>query len=135
MPASRTDAPAELIAAARRCFARAGYRGASVKAIAAEAGVRSPSILHYHFASKEALFLEVVRSALQTLTARATEIGLRVTEGPRGLEAVSAFFTLLDEDPELASLLLEILAMTARDEGAREELLGSPRVREAYLAL
>lgn len=44
---------------ARRLFARHGYVGASVRAIAADAGV-DPALVIRHFGSKERLFLETV---------------------------------------------------------------------------
>lgn len=121
--ATKSDPAAEILVAARRCFARQGYHATSIKTIAAEAGIRSPSILHYHYRNKEALFLAVIEEAVATLTARATEVGLKVVTGPRGLGAIEAFFTLIDEEEDLAPLLLEGLAMGAR-EGPTHDALG-----------
>jgi len=118
-----TDASTEIRTAARRCFARHGYHATSIKTIAAEARIRSPSILHYHYRGKEALFLAVIEEAVATLTARATEVGLRVASGPRGLGAIEAFFALVDEEDDLAPLLLEGLAMGARA-GPTHDALG-----------
>ena len=109
-----------ILAAARRCFARDGYHGTSIKGIAAAAEIRSPSILHYHFANKEALFLEVMRSAIADLTERATAVGLQLTEGPRGLGALEAFFDLLDHEGDLGPLLIECLATGMRSEHRHE---------------
>jgi AcrR family transcriptional regulator len=119
---ARTEAPREILAAARRCFARSGYHGTSIKKIAAEAQIRSPSILHYHFASKEELFLAVAKEAFTDLTERATRIGLEVAEGPRGLGAVEAFFGLLDGEDDLSALMVECVAMGVRGQGAQDEL-------------
>jgi AcrR family transcriptional regulator len=47
-----------ILEAALRCWSRNGYHGASLKEIAAEAGV-AKSLLHYHFASKEHLLVEL----------------------------------------------------------------------------
>jgi AcrR family transcriptional regulator len=47
-----------ILAAALTCWSRDGYHGASLKEIADEAGV-AKSLLHYHFASKEHLLIEL----------------------------------------------------------------------------
>lgn len=47
-----------LLEAAQRCFARDGFAGASVRAIAAEAGVAT-GLLYAHFDSKDTLLLTV----------------------------------------------------------------------------
>ena len=52
----------QILAAATRAFARAGFTNTSLDAIAAEAGV-TPVILYRHFASKADLYREVLESA------------------------------------------------------------------------
>jgi AcrR family transcriptional regulator len=52
----------QILAAATRAFARAGFANTSLDAIAAEAGV-TPVILYRHFASKADLYREVLESA------------------------------------------------------------------------
>lgn len=47
---------AEILAAARRAFARHGYEGATVRVLEAETGLSRGAIFH-HFKDKEALFL------------------------------------------------------------------------------
>ncbi len=52
----------QVLAAATRAFARAGFTDTGLDAIAAEAGV-TPVILYRHFASKADLYREVLESA------------------------------------------------------------------------
>ncbi len=54
----KRDTRAEIVGAARRVFAQAGYDRASLRAIAAEAGV-DPALIHHYFAGgKPLLFAE-----------------------------------------------------------------------------
>lgn len=59
-----TSTRERLIAAAFRVVAREGLEAASVKAIAADAGL-TPGLLHYHFPTKGALLEAVLRVALE----------------------------------------------------------------------
>lgn len=61
---SKSSTREKLIAATFRVVGRDGLEAASVKAIAAEAGVTS-GLLHYHFPTKDALIEEAMRSALR----------------------------------------------------------------------
>lgn len=58
-----------LIAAAFVVVAREGLEAASVKAIAAEAGITA-GLLHYHFPTKDALFEAALRQALEAYLER-----------------------------------------------------------------
>jgi AcrR family transcriptional regulator len=59
-------ARARILAAARTVFATAGLEGASLRAIAAEAGY-TPAALYFHFASREAIYAELLRESLEAL--------------------------------------------------------------------
>lgn len=61
-----------LIDAAFRVVARDGLEAASVKVIAAEAGV-TPGLVHYHFATKEAVLEAALRRGLDDYLARNRE--------------------------------------------------------------
>jgi AcrR family transcriptional regulator len=65
----RDDPPAtrrRILAAAGALFAERGFRGATMRAIAQRAGVNLASA-HYHFGSKQDLYLEVVRAEFEKL--------------------------------------------------------------------
>jgi AcrR family transcriptional regulator len=58
------DTRGEIITAARQAFAEKGFGGASMRAIAAEAGV-DPALIHHYFDSKQQLFLATVALPLE----------------------------------------------------------------------
>jgi TetR/AcrR family transcriptional regulator, regulator of cefoperazone and chloramphenicol sensitivity len=66
-------------AAAAELFAERGFRGATMRAIAERAGTNLASA-HYHFGSKEKLYLEVAGSLFVTLEGRLEEQGLSPSE-------------------------------------------------------
>jgi AcrR family transcriptional regulator len=71
-----TRAPAtreRLLAAAAREFAARGFAGANVDRIAGAAGVNK-AMLYYHFASKAALYLEIVGGMFEAIAARVRTI-------------------------------------------------------------
>ena len=75
--AAGEDTKAALVAAAREVFIEKGYDGATVRAIAAKAGVDAAMVNHW-FGGKEGLFAQ---SVLQ-LPFDPAEILRRVVEGP-----------------------------------------------------
>ena len=56
----RQDTRGGIVAAAREVFAERGHDGASIRHIAASAGV-DPALVHHYFGTKEQLFLAVVQ--------------------------------------------------------------------------
>ncbi len=61
-----------ILEAAQRIFEREGLEGASLRAIAREAGY-TPAALYFHFASKEALYAALLERSLQALKAAVDE--------------------------------------------------------------
>lgn len=59
----RSDTREVILTAARRAFATDGFAGASVRKIAAAAGVDA-ALIHHYFKSKQKLFLETMRIPL-----------------------------------------------------------------------
>jgi AcrR family transcriptional regulator len=90
--AEPAESPARerILDAAERGFARDGFAGAAMKAIAAEAGV-AQGLLHYHFAGKDGLYAAVVarRSARINAARMAALAGVRF-DRPDAAEQVFA---------------------------------------------
>lgn len=107
-----------LWAAARKEFAAHGYHGARVQGIARRAGC-NVALLYRHWASKRALYVEILRSVW---TENAAGVGSRLAgaEGARGL--VNAFLETSLSDPEGSQILV------------REYLDGGPFLREIHAA-
>ena len=57
-----TERRSQILEAAFEEFADKGFRGATIKSIAAEAGLRSPALIYHYFPDKEALFREILES-------------------------------------------------------------------------
>jgi AcrR family transcriptional regulator len=85
----------EIIDAARRCFARYGYEGATVARLEEETGVSRGAIFNY-FPNKQAVFVELAVDSSERLTALWLEQGFRAL-----LDAI------VHEDPDWLSVQLE----------------------------
>lgn len=126
--ADANDTKTILQRAALRLFARNGYAGTSIRAIAREVGL-SESVLYAHFAGKQAIFDAVLaefgpKGPLDM--AGQVDPDLADLDPPRYLrELVRAF---LDEwDGQDARLLISLMA--------RDGLLHSPALQEAVRAM
>jgi AcrR family transcriptional regulator len=88
-----------ILEAARRVFEAEGLDGASLRAIAAEAGY-TPAALYFHFDSKEAIYAEVLRSSLTGLR-EAVECAVSPGADPaeRLRAAAMTFFRFYAENP------------------------------------
>ena len=88
-----------ILDAARKVFEVEGLDGASLRAIAAEAGY-TPAALYFHFDSKEAIYAEVLHASLARLRAE-VERSVARAAAPAGRmrEAALAFFRFYDENP------------------------------------
>ena len=95
-----SDLKRELILdAARKVFEAEGLDGASLRAIAAEAGY-TPAALYFHFESKEAIYAEVLRTSLTNLGLAVNRAVSRAkTPADRLRAAAMAFFRYYDDNP------------------------------------
>jgi len=134
-PGRRPGAPdtrSEILEAARAVFAENGYDRATVRAIAAEAGV-DPAMIHHYFGTKDQLFAVSI-----DIPPEATEhvLGLLAEESDElGRQLAETFFTVWEQE-EARTALLGILrsAMGGEDRAvdAFREFLTS--VMMAHLA-
>jgi AcrR family transcriptional regulator len=135
----------QLLAAAARVFARAGYHGASMSEIAAEAGF-SKGALYWSFASKDELFFALLDeldehlSALISASASMPKDVERSGELSRGLSAVLAdardvvllfheYSALAVRDPKVAARYAQ------RNARLREEIATAVRLRHASIGV
>ena len=68
-PSNRANRRAELTAAFARVLAEHGYAGATIAAVAAEAGV-APGLVHHHFADKQDLLASLLAELMTRFRAR-----------------------------------------------------------------
>lgn len=103
---STGQARARIVDAARTAFARTGFTGTSLRAIAREAGV-DPALLHHYFDSKEQLFLETVDLPLNPADVLAEALA-EVTEGSLGEAMLRRMIPLWDL-PEVRRVMTVML--------------------------
>ena len=118
MPAGRragTSVTREaILEAARDAFARAGYDGTSIRAVARAAGV-DPALVHHFFKSKEDLFLAAVAVPIKPEAILAPLIAA----GPENLgEGLARLFLGLWEDAALRLQLVAMVRSSLTSEGA-----------------
>jgi AcrR family transcriptional regulator len=88
-----------ILDAARKVFEADGLDGASLRAIAAAAGY-TPAALYFHFASKEAIYAEVLKESLANLGQAVTYATSRAkTPSDRLRAAAMAFFDYYADNP------------------------------------
>ena len=105
------DTRGRILAAAREAFAERGYEGASIRDIAARAGV-DPALVHHYFGAKQRLFL-----AASEFPVDPAELVPRMLAGPRETmgERVVASIVGLWDLPATRPLLTGIIRSAATD--------------------
>jgi len=111
-----------LLAAAARVYARAGFNGATLDDVAAEAGFTKGAV-YGHFGSKENLLVALVDEHLADQIAE--QIGLIDRQGPtwaRPIAGADLWMAQLREDPDPFRLFVELWVHAQRDPRLRESL-------------
>lgn len=114
--ADRTKRTAQrILSAASSIFGRSGYRGASVDAVAKEAGV-SKGLVHYHFHTKEKLVIAAQKATFRELHRRFSERARRGDVGLNSaLDALDGMWYSIRDLSEGAPFVVETLSLSAQD--------------------
>ena len=113
----RTQTRATILAAARNQFAERGYGGATIRGIAAEAGV-NPALVHHFFGSKDQVFV-----AALDLPFNPSVLVETLLEGPRehiGERVLRLFLGLWREPETRAPFLALVRSVSASPEVAAQ---------------
>ena len=141
------DTSGEILAAARGHFARKGYAGATIRAIAAEAGV-DPALVHYYYSTKRELFIasldlpfdpgEFIEPALggdpQDLGRRVAGRYLELLESERGRTAMQALLRSALTDERVLRMLREFMVETVFGPIVRQLRADQPELRAGLFA-
>ncbi len=101
----------KILRAAGACFGRNGYHCASMSAIAREASV-SKSLLHYHFDTKEQLFIEVQLLMFRNLLERIRRLrGFSAQPSDVLSVALEEVMTFIESDIDQMRVLIEFQAV------------------------
>ena len=108
------DTRAEVLAAARASFAEKGFRGTTIRAVAAAAGV-DPALVHHYFGTKDDLFL----AALEMPVDPRELLAPVMAQGPDGAgERMLRTFLSVWDDPEIQVRLLAVVRSVLDEDGA-----------------
>lgn len=99
------DTRGTILAAARAAFAAAGFHGATIRGIAAEAGV-DPALVHHYFGRKEDLFGAAIELPMRPSEAADQILGDGIENAGRNL---ARLFFATWEQPETRDALLAML--------------------------
>lgn len=111
-PVKHEEKRLEILKAAGRCFARDGFRGATISDICTEAKI-SPGHLYHYFASKEAIMGAMAEVGLEHAAAHFS----RMAQGSNAVEALLAELGHAEADKHCDDrhLLLDMLTESARN--------------------
>ena len=143
----KLDTRGEILAAARRQFARRGYAGATIRAIAAEADV-DPALVYYYYSTKRDLFIasldlpfdpgELVEHALggdpQHIGRRVARRFLELTESERGRTATQALLRSALTDERVLRMLREFMLETVLGPIVHQLRADQPQLRATLFA-
>jgi AcrR family transcriptional regulator len=116
----------QLVQAALRVFAHAGYRSTGTLEIAREAGVGEPTIYRY-FADKKDLYLEVLKRSAELILAGWSQVAAEESNPLRAMAAIGTWYhQSVGQEPDPLRVRARAIA-ESQDDDIRAV------VREAYL--
>lgn len=117
--AGSPETKAEILDAARAVFGDAGYTGATIRSIAARAGV-DPALVHHYFGTKNDLFAASI--ALPFTPSDAIGAALAGTREGAGRRLAEVFFAAWEGEEPRAALLALLRASVEGNEDAAQSL-------------
>ena len=115
----------QIIKAATRVFSERGYHKATIKAIAKEAGLRSPALIYWYFKNKSELFREVLHSLAPTLQELAESDELLNAPPEEGLTKFARNYVAVLQRPDMLRLFRLVVADALRQPEENTALLDS----------
>jgi AcrR family transcriptional regulator len=129
-----SDKAARIVEAMRVCVAARGIAGATFDVVAREAGV-SRGLLHYYFATKERLLVEVVRRECDVRIERLEQaIGGAGSAEDVLAALVRSFEDFLGQGLTAAVMYYELLTLAQRNEEIATELAELGRRTRSHMA-
>ena len=111
---------AQILSAAARCFAQNGYNATGVAQICEFAGV-SKGAFYYHFASKQAVFLDLLDAWMAELEAALETMATEATTAPERLSKMARMMPIiLQSESAQIPMFLEFWTQASRDASVRE---------------
>ncbi len=105
---TRDNTRRALLEAAERCFFQLSYHGASLDAIAAEAGFTKGAV-YWHFRNKEALFIELLSEGMKRNAADGEKLIAKLASDPGRLDdELGRWFDRFDSRNKVPLLALEL---------------------------
>jgi AcrR family transcriptional regulator len=118
------DTRAEVLAAARTSFGELGFRGTTIRSVAAAAGV-DPALVHHYFGTKDDLFVAALEIPVDPREVMAPV----VAAGPDGAgERLLRAFLGVWDDPDVQPGLLALARSLLGDDSG-------PMVRDAFIPI
>jgi TetR/AcrR family transcriptional regulator, transcriptional repressor of aconitase len=123
----REETRRAILNAAAFCFAEKGFSETGVAEICEQAGV-SKGAFYYHFAGKQAVFLELLESWLANLKIAMESAAGNAVNVPESLVRLSHLLQgVFEADNRMAGIFLELWTQASRDETVRRASIATYR--------